>query len=63
MVGTVYSPSSKQISGEVGSMSQPARDGLIRTVLFPNHVMMSITGLALKHVHNMNVSKSGMDQN
>ncbi len=42
-------PSWKQISGEVGSISQPAREGLIRTVRLPNHVTMSITGRALKN--------------
>jgi hypothetical protein len=46
-------PSWKQISGEVGSMSQPAREGLIRTVRFPNQVTISITGRALrKYIHS-----------
>lgn len=38
----------KQTSSEVGSMSQPSLLGLIRTVLLPNQVMMSMTGLALR---------------
>ena len=38
----------KQTSSEEGSMSQPSLLGLIRTVLLPNQVMMSMTGLALR---------------
>ena len=38
----------KQTSSEVGSMSQPSLLGLIRTVLLPNQVTMSMTGLALR---------------